>query len=292
MILLTGATGFVGSHIVKRLAMEKIKTRCLVRKGSNVKRLNELGVELAYGDLTDKESLKKALEGVITVIHLIGIIVERKGATFEIIHSQGTRALVEACKDAGVKRFIYISALGARENARSRYHITKWEAEQAIIKSGMEYVIFRPSIMIGEGGEFITMLSGIIKKVPVIPVIGANSKLQPIYVENTADCVLLTLADPKITNRILEIGGPDQMTYRELYLTLAQVLEIKKPVVEIPVWLVWPAVYILERIMDKPTLTTQQLMMLQEDNICDISEMQEVFALQLMPFREALKTFI
>jgi uncharacterized protein YbjT (DUF2867 family) len=292
MILVTGGTGFVGSHIVRRLVKEKIKTRCLVRKGSNVKRLKELGIELAYGDLTDKESLKKALEGVETVIHLIGIIVERKGATFEIIHTQGTRTLVEVCKDAGVNRFIYISALGARENARSRYHSTKWEAEQAIITSGMEYVILRPSIMIGEGGEFITMLSGIIQKAPVIPVIGAKSKLQPIYVENTADCVLRSLAQPKMANRIFEIGGPEQMTYRELYLSLADVLKIKKPVIEIPIWLIWPAVYILEQVMEKPALTTQQLMMLQEDNICDIGEMQKVFDLQLMPFKDALKTFI
>ena len=292
MILVTGGTGFVGSHIVKRLYREKMKTRCLVRKGSNVKRLNELGIELAYGDLTDKGSLKKALEGVETVIHLIGIIVERKGATFEIIHTQGTRALVNACKDAGVKRFIYISALGSRENARSRYHSTKWEAEQAIIKSGMEYVILRPSIMIGERGEFITMLSGIIQKAPLIPVIGAKSKVQPIYVENTADCVVRSLVEPKISQKIFEIGGPQQMTYRELFLTLSDVLKIKKPVLGIPIWLMWPAAYILERLMEKPPITTQQLIMLQEDNICDIREMQEVFDLQLMPLREALKTFL
>jgi len=292
MILVTGGTGFVGSHIVKRLYREKMKTRCLVRKGSNVKRLNELGIELAYGDLTEKGCLKKALEGVETVIHLIGIIVERKGATFEIIHTQGTRALVNACKDAGVKRLIYISALGSRENARSRYHSTKWEAEQAIIKSGMEYVILRPSIMIGERGEFITMLSGIIQKAPLIPVIGAKSKVQPIYVENTADCVVRSLVEPKISKKIFEIGGPQQMTYRELFLTLSDVLKIKKPVLGIPIWLMWPAAYILERLMEKPPITTQQLIMLQEDNICDIREMQEVFDLQLMPLREALKTFL
>lgn len=292
MILVTGGTGFVGSHIVRRLGLEKITTRCLVRNGSNVKRLKELGIELAYGDLTDSESLKKALEGVETVIHLIGIIVERKGATFEIIHTQGTKALVEACKDAGVKRFIYISALGARENAISRYHRTKWEAEQAVIKSGMDYVILRPSIMIGEGSEFITMLSGIIQKAPVIPVIGGKSKLQPIYVENTADCVIRSLVEPQITNRIFNIGGPEQMTYRELYLTLADVLNIKKTAVGIPIWLIWPAAYMLERVMEKPTLTTQQLIMLQEDNICDIREMQEVFDLRLMSFKEALKTFL
>jgi uncharacterized protein YbjT (DUF2867 family) len=292
MILVTGGTGFVGSHVVRRLAMEKIKTRCLVRERSNVKRLKELGIELAYGDLTDKESLKKALEGVETVIHLIGIIVEKKGATFEIIHAQGTRALVEACKDAGVRRFIYISALGARENARSRYHITKWEAEQAVIKSGMDYVIFRPSIMIGEGGEFIVMISGIIRQAPLIPVIGEKSKVQPIYVENTADCVVRSLSEPKISRRIFEIGGPEQMTYRELFLTLADVLKIKKPVVGIPIWLIWPAAYILERVLEKPPITTQQLIMLQEDNTCDIKEMQEIFGLRLMPLREALRTFL
>lgn len=292
MILVTGGTGFVGSHLVKRLALEKIKTRCLVRKRSNVERLKEHGIELAYGDLTDKESLKKALEGVETVIHLIGIIVEKKGATFEIIHTQGTSALVEACKDGGVKRFIYISALGARENARSRYHRTKWEAEQAVIGSGMDYVIFRPSIMIGEGGEFITMLSGIIQQAPVIPVIGEKSKVQPIYVENTADCIIRSLCEPKIRNRIFEIAGPEQMTYRDFFLTLADVLKIKKPVVGIPIWLMWPAAYIFERVMEKPPITTQQLIMLKEDNICDIREMQEVFDIQLMPLRKALKTFL
>ena len=292
MILVTGGTGFVGSHIVRRLALEKRKTRCLVRKGSNVERLKEPGIELAYGDLNDKESLKKALVGVETVIHLIGIIAEKKGVTFEIIHTQGTGALVEACKDAGVRRFIYISALGARENARSRYHRTKWEAEQAVIKSGMDYVIFRPSIMIGEGGEFITMLSGIIQQAPVIPVIGEKSKVQPIYVKNTVDCIVRTLVEPKISKRIFEIAGPEQMTYRELFLTLADVLKINKPVIGIPIWLIRPAAYILERVMEKPPITTQQLIMLQEDNICEIREMQEVFDLQLVPLREALKTFL
>ncbi|CAG0970646.1 partial NADH dehydrogenase,E; NADH dehydrogenase, partial [Methanosarcinales archaeon] len=274
MILVTGGTGFVGSHLVNRLSQEKIRSRCLVRKSSNIEKLKKPVIDLAFGDLTDEESLKKALEGVDTVVHLIGIIVEKKGATFEIIHTQGTRNLVKACKKAGVRRFIYISALGARENARSRYHITKWEAEQAVIKSGMEYVIFRPSIMIGKGGEFITMLSKIVQKAPVVPIIDGKSKVQPIYVENTIDCVIKSLMEPRIKNRIFEIAGPYQITYRELFLTLMDVLTIKKPALEIPIWLMWPAAYILERLIEKPPITTQQLIMLQEDNICDIKEMQ------------------
>jgi len=292
MILVTGGTGFVGSHLVNRLSQEKIRSRCLVRKSSNIEKLKKPVIDLAFGDLTDEESLKKALEGVDTVVHLIGIIVEKKGATFEIIHTQGTRNLVKACKKAGVRRFIYISALGARENARSRYHITKWEAEQAVIKSGMEYVIFRPSIMIGKGGEFITMLSKIVQEAPVVPIIDGKSKVQPIYVENTIDCVIKSLMEPRIKNRIFEIAGPYQITYRELFLTLMDVLTIKKPALEIPIWLMWPAAYILERLIEKPPITTQQLIMLQEDNICDIKEMQEVFDLHLISLKEALQTFL
>lgn len=292
MILVTGGTGFVGSHLVHRLAREKVQTRCLVRKNSDIKKLLDIGIDVAYGDVNSKESLKKALEGVETVVHLVGIIIEKKGATFEIIHAHGTRNLVAASKEAGVRRFIYISALGARENARSRYHLTKWEAEQAVIKSGMEYVIFRPSIMIGEGGEFITMLSKIVRQAPVVPIIDGKSRVQPIYVQNTIDCIIKSLIEPRIKNRIFEIAGPNQITYRELFITLMDVLTIKKPAFEIPIWVMWPAAYIFERLIEKPPITIQQLIMLQEDNICDINEMQEVFNLNLISFKEALQTFL
>ncbi len=292
MILVTGGTGFVGSHLVKRLASERIQTRCLVRKTSDVEKLKELGIEVAYGDVLDKESLKKAVEDVETVIHLVGIIVEKKGATFEIIHTQGTRNLVDASKAAGVRRFIYISALGARENARSRYHKTKWEAEQAVINSRMEHVIFRPSIMIGIGGEFITMLTKIVRWAPIIPIVDGESKVQPIYVENTVDCIIKSLTDPKTTNRIFEIAGPDQITYKELFLILMEVLVIDNPTFQIPITFMWPVAFILEGVLEKPPITTQQLIMLQEDNICDIREMQEVFNLKLVPLKEALQTFL
>lgn len=282
----------MGSHLVRRLAQEKIQTRCLVRRTSNIEKLKELGIEVAYGDVTDRESLKEALKGVDAVVHLVGIIVEHKGASFEIIHTQGTINLVEACREAGVRRFIYISALGARENARSQYHITKWEAERAVIKSGMEYVIFRPSIMIGEGGEFITMLSKIVRWAPVIPIIDGESKVQPIYVENTVDCIIKSLTDPRTNNRIFEIAGPEQITYKELFLTLMDILGVENPTFQIPITFMWPTACVLERVMEKPPITTQQLIMLQEDNICDIKEMQEVFNLKLVPLREALKTFL
>jgi hypothetical protein len=98
------------------------------------------------------------------------------------------------------------------------------------------------------------------------------------------------LIEPKIKNRIFEIAGPYQITYRELFLTLMEVLKIKKPSIEIPIWLMWPAAYMLERLMEKPPITTQQLIMLQEDNICEIKEMQEFFNIHLISLKEALQT--
>jgi NADH dehydrogenase len=136
------------------------------------------------------------------------------------------------------------------------------------------------------------MLSKIVRRAPIIPIIDGESKVQPIYVENTVDCIIKSLIDPKTTNRIFEIAGPDQITYKELFLTLMEVLDVNNPTFQIPITFMWPAARILEGIMEKPPITTQQLIMLQEDNICDISEMQEVFNLKLMPFKEALKTFL
>ncbi|CAG0981451.1 MAG: hypothetical protein OIN86_09730 [Candidatus Methanoperedens sp.] len=146
--------------------------------------------------------------------------------------------------------------------------------------------------MIGKRGEFITMLSKIVREAPVVPIIDGKSKVQPIYVENTIDCIMKSLKEPGIRNQIFEIGGPDQITYKELFLTLMDVLTIKKPAFEIPIWFMWQAAYIFERSMGKPPITTQQLIMLQEDNICDIREMQNVFNLHLIPLKEALQTFL
>ena len=124
----------------------------------------------------------------------------------------------------------------------------------------------------------------------MVPIIDGESIVQPIYVENTVDCLIKSLTEKKTTNRIFEIAGPEQITYRQLFLTLMEVLGIKKPAIEIPIWMMWLPAYIFENVMDKPPITTQQLIMLQEDNICDVSEMQGVFNLKLVPFREALKT--
>ncbi len=291
MILVTGGTGFVGSHLVGRLAREGIETRCLVRSSSKAGGIETLGMEAVVGDVTERRSLADAVDGVDAVVHLVGIIREPKGVTFELVHSQGTRNLVEACLDAGVERFIYISALGTRPEAPSRYHKTKWEAEEIVRKSGMEYTILRPSIMFGARGEFVEFLKKIIHQAPLVPVVGGSSLVQPIHVENTVDCIIQSIQG-KAVNRTVEIGGPEQMTYRQLFKTFAEVAGVEKTFIEIPIWLVKPLAYVMEAVMDNPPVTSQQLIMLGEDNICDNTEMLKTFKLELISLREGLKEIL
>ena len=136
MILVTGATGFVGSHLVTRLRKDGLAVRAVVRTPAKAQALADLGVEVVPGDISDRASLEAAAAGIERVIHLVGIIQEAPGATFQSVHVDGTRELLEASKKAGVRHFIYQSALGTRPNAKSRYHRTKWEAEELVSRAG------------------------------------------------------------------------------------------------------------------------------------------------------------
>ena len=132
MIVMTGATGFVGTNLVKELVREGFEVRCIVRRASKIGFLEDLGVDLIYGDVTDKESLLKAVDGAEKCISLVGILFEKRDVTFKSIHVEGVKNLVQSCEEKEVRDFIHISALGTRRDAVSVYHRTKWEAEEFI----------------------------------------------------------------------------------------------------------------------------------------------------------------
>src|SRR5574337_1864296 len=185
MILVTGGTGFVGSHLIRRLRKEGRSVRALVRNPEKARTLADLGAEVAPGDISDAVSLEKACAGAERVIHLVGIIQEAPGATFRGVHVEGTRNLLQAAKKAGVRHFFYQSALGTRAGAKSEYHRTKWQAEELVAASGIPFTILRPSLIYGPGDQFTLRLADIIKLSPVLPVIGSGaSKIQPIYIDD------------------------------------------------------------------------------------------------------------
>lgn len=292
MILVAGATGFVGNHTTRILTGNGLQVRVLARNLSELKRISDLKVDVVQGDVTDPASLEGKLEGITAVVHLVGIIRETASATFEGVHVNGTRNLVEAAVRSGVERFIYISALGTRKGARSMYHRTKWQAERTVVESGLRYVILRPSVMFGPDDAFFNMLRPMVKWLPVTLVADSGEyRLQPIWVQDTATCIKQCLADENATDQIIEIGGPQQLTFNQVIDVIAEVLGVRRPRVHLPLGLMRPAAKLMERILPNPPLTTDQLLMLQEDNVCDLARMRELFDIELMTLEKGLKSY-
>lgn len=293
MILVTGGTGFVGSHLIKRLRGEGLPVRALVRNEDKARSLKDLGAEVVAGDVCDQVSLERATTGIERIVHLVGIIQEQAGATFQSVHVDGTRNLLEAAKKSGVRHFFYQSALGARPNAKSEYHKTKWAAEEHVRGSGIAYTILRPSLIYGPGDQFTLRLAEMIRLSPLLPVIGSGlSKIQPIFIDDVVTCILTAVSSDCCLNEIYEIGGPDQLTYEEVTLAIAAALGIHRPTVHLPLFFMKSLATALQAVLPRPPVTTDQLIMLQEDNVCGPRDLSDAFGVKPVRFREGLGTFL
>jgi len=274
MIFITGGTGFVGHHLVARLLRAGEELRLLSRGPAEVP-----GAEIVQGDIADPSAFAASLEGCSAVIQLVGIIRETGRSTFERVHVVGTQNVVDACKEAGVTRLLHMSALGARPEAPSRYHRSKWQAEEIVRQSGLEATIFRPSVIFGAGNAFIPQIRDLLRR-SVIPVIGNGMSLsQPIWVEDVVSCFVDALGKPGTIGRFYQLGGPETYGFEQLIDLVAEADGVEKQKIHLPPILVRPVAAVMSRFSPSFPLTPDQLTMLLEDNICDIAEMQETFGL-------------
>jgi len=293
MILVTGGTGFVGSHLIKQMRQEGLSVRAVVRNRGKATGLRDLGVEVVQGDVADRASLEKAVQGVERVVHLVGIIQEAPGATFQSVHVEGTRNLVEAARKAGVRHFLFQSALGTRPNAASHYHRTKWEAEELVRHGGIPSTILRPSLIYGSGDQFTIRLSEMIRLSPILPIIGSGrSKVQPIFVNDVVACIVKAVTSDAYLNEIYELGGPEQLSYEEVTRAIAAALGVSRPALHLPLLFMRSMARVMETVLPKPPVTTDQLIMLQEDTVCSMKDICEAFGIEPVPFQAGLSTFI
>ena len=281
MILVTGATGFVGRNVIRALHTRGKEVRCLVRTPARARAVADYRVAIAYGDILNPSALKEAMRGVDTVVHLVAIIREKGNQSFDLINRQGTEMVAQAAMGAGVKRLVHMSAIGAQDNPDCPYLYSKWQGEQAVINSGMTYTIFRPSILFGVGDEFISTLAGVIKAFPVVPVVGSgNVRLQPISVEEMGDMISLVVDDPHFDNRTIEIGGPDHLTYDEILDIIGKTLKVRRLKIHLPLHMMKSLIRIMEVVIPNPPATTGQLELLGLDNVTDIDSMEKVFRIK------------
>jgi uncharacterized protein YbjT (DUF2867 family) len=294
-VFVTGGTGFVGSAVVGALARHGHEVRCLVRPGSE-SRLRIQGVSAVPGDVTEPAGLVGAIRNADAVIHLVGIIREQpaRRVTFDVLHIQATRNVAGAAREAGVRRFVHMSALGTRPDAPSRYHRTKWDAEQAVREGGLDWTIFRPSVIFGLGDGFVTLLARLARWFPVVPVIGnGRNRFQPVAVADVAESFARAVARPETAGQVFEVGGPRAYTFDEVLDEVAAVLRRRRPVPKLhhPVGLMAPLVRAFEALPLFP-LTSDQLLMLGEDNTCDPMPWARAFGITPVEFPAGLRAYL
>lgn len=271
-VFITGATGYVGRAVLAAVLREGHQVTILQQPGSR-RALTATGARVVTGSITDPASLQGAMEGADAVIHLVGIIreVPRKGITMDRIHRQGTENVLAEAKRAGVRRFEHMSALGTRAGAVSGYHRSKWAAEEAVRGSGLEWTIFRPSVVFGKGGpgpEFVGQLADLVRKAPIVPVIGDGSaRLQPVSVQTVADAFAAALLAPASVGKVYEVGGPAVVTYGEILQQIARAMGKRLRAIHIPMGLMGALMPALQHAPGFP-LTMDQFAMLKEGNAC------------------------
>jgi uncharacterized protein YbjT (DUF2867 family) len=290
-VLVTGGTGFVGPHIVSAVVDAGHYVRALERKPGTWKRAGLPCQEAVQGDMTDAASLRRAVQGQDVVVHLVAIIAGKR-QDFERVMEQGTRDLVAAAKDAGVKRFVLMSALGTSEETKDLvpYYHAKWDMEQSVKTSGLEHVIFRPSFVFGRDGGTLKVFRRLAKVAPVTPIVGpGRQRIQPIWVDDVAAYFAEAIEKPEAANRTFELGGPETVTWNELWQRLKQALGTRRPSVHVPFGLMRAQAAVLEKLPKAPVTRDMLTMLAAGDNVATSSDAVDTFGLPLVPLDEQLR---
>jgi NADH dehydrogenase len=289
-IFLAGGTGFVGEHVLDALRTAGHTIRVLVH---NAMPLHGEGVEPVKGEVTDPASFRDGLEGCQAVINLVGIIREHpgRGVTFQRLHVQASRVLVEEARKSGIERYLHMSALGSRPGAVSAYHRSKWEGEEAVRHSGLNHTIFRPSVIFGPRDDFINRLAGYVRSFPAMPVMGDGAyRLQPVSADDVGKCFALALEKRETAGQAYELCGQDRVSYLELVALIGECLGRTPRTVHFPLGLMKGIVPLLQGLPGFP-LTMDQLQMLLEESICDGS-WRKVFGFEPLGLREGIARYL
>lgn len=294
-IFVTGATGFVGHVVVRTLLAQGFLVRCLVRQGSEAALKGFESIDRVPGDVLDPGSLAASVEGCAAVIHLVGIIREHRarGITFDRLHTEATANMLALAHQAGVKRYVHMSAAGARPGAVSRYHQSKWQAEEVVRASALDWTIMRPSLIFGPGDEFVSVLARMVRRLPVVPVLGDGQyRLQPVAVEQVAEGFARSLRLPAAVGQTYEVGGPEARRFVDILDQIGAALGVSRVrKIHVPLGAVKAMTRALGWLPFFP-LTMDQLIMLEEGNVTDATRFYADFGMTPEPLAVGLKRML
>jgi len=301
MTAITGISGYIGYHLANYLNQTNKKFTGLIKPDTSAADINLLdnsGFKYIFVNFFDADSLTEALKGCNTIVHLIGTIYRPKNMGLDKIHKDVTATLISAAKKSGVKRIVYVSAIGADINAPSEYHRTKAQAEEELKKSGLEYIILRPSLVFGKthgirNSKIIARLADTIRNSPFIPVVGSGkNKLQPIFITDLVKCIAesITLTEK---NQTIELAGPDIMHFEDIVKTVAKAAGAdNKPIIHIPKPVAAVLALIMGKISSCPKITSDQVKMIDKDNILTSDLMERNFKFKLKSMHDSVSSLL
>lgn len=279
MILITGGSGYLGSHITRQLAERGKPVRIMVHnrdKAEREGRLAGVAVEWVQGDVTKPETLGPALQGANAIIHTVAIAIEKGGRTYDTINYQGTVNIIDAARAHGVQRFINISQLGASPDLPYRFLASKGRAQAYVAQSNLAWTAFRPSVIWGPEDEFANTFARLVPLTPLIfPIVGdENAKFEPVWVDDVASSVIKALDDPSTIHQVYELGGPEVLTLEEIERRTLSAIGARRLMIRFPMPLLRLIVTLMEAILPAPPVTRSLLELLAVSNVTDKNAIQ------------------
>jgi uncharacterized protein YbjT (DUF2867 family) len=291
MILVTGATGFIGRHVVARLTGAGYDVRCLVRPAHKERTLPRgVRVYLGAGDLADLPALRVAMYNVDTVVHLASIWMERGQQTFDSVNRQGTINLVEAAREVGIARLIYLSYPGADGNSAYAFLRSKAQAEEVVRSSNLKFTILRPSWVYGPGDAWASHMAMVLEGIPFFfPMVGdGQARIQPLWVWDLALCIERCLSSPRTVGQTIALGGPGYLTIADALDAIAQTLNSRRSKVSIRAPVAYELAAMMERALPNPLLNMTAVDLLNVDTTTDLGSVTRNFGFEPARFADRL----
>ncbi|TFG65810.1 MAG: NAD-dependent epimerase/dehydratase family protein [Gemmatimonadales bacterium] len=293
-VLVAGADGFLGSHLLPRLESRGHLVRATFQDSDGPGRRAAPGVDWREVDLTHADQVEGLAEECDVIVHLAGLFSRSGEQTLAQVHGTGTRHLLADGARAGIARFVYVSVLGARPGG-GEYFCTKFDAESAVVASSLPSIVLRPSVIYGPGDQFTAMIVRLLKKLPAFPMLGGGSfRVQPLAVEDMTDALIQCVERKDLDGRQFELAGPERLMFREIVGFVSDAIGVHRPGLHVPRqlasvaaicarWLDLPAPFVLEQL---EILTTGSVLSTVENPLLS------VFFVKPLPFRDAVADYL
>ncbi|RLL51549.1 complex I NDUFA9 subunit family protein [Mariprofundus sp. EBB-1] len=267
-VCIIGGSGFVGRSIVDQAIAAGHQVSVACRHPERARDLLIKGVKLHAVDVTDGRGMDTALKNQDVVIYLVGLLFEKGRQNFASAHVDGVARTITACKQAGIKQYIHMSALGAGDVIESSYASTKGEAESLVRDSGLNWTIFRPSIIYGAGDNFFNKFKAMSALLPIMPVISGSSLFQPIWVEDVARAFVCSIGNKHVSGQRYDLGGPKAYSFQAMLELLMNTLDRNRLLIPVPGFAA-KLMATFTGILPTPPITLDQLKLLSHDNTID-----------------------